>query len=171
MDKKLGSGEILECARRCKQHGIVPEFSFIFGNPIDPRRDVFETIDFLHRLKRVSPECEVLIFIYTPVPQPGYLFEDATRLGFRFPRTLEEWAEPAWVRFMSMKDPQTPWLPAGPARADHGLRAGREEPFPDRHRHPFHGAVPRAAEGPVVLALGDAHLRPALRAEARASAR
>jgi radical SAM superfamily enzyme YgiQ (UPF0313 family) len=113
MDKKLGSGEILECARRCKQHGIVPEFSFIFGNPIDPRRDVFETIDFLHRLKRVSPECEVLIFIYTPVPQPGYLFEDATRLGFRFPRTLEEWAEPAWVRFMSMKDPQTPWLPAG----------------------------------------------------------
>jgi radical SAM superfamily enzyme YgiQ (UPF0313 family) len=113
MDKKLGSEEILECARRCKQHGIVPEFSFIFGNPIDPRRDVFETIDFLHRLKRVSPECEVLIFIYTPVPQPGYLFEDATRLGFRFPRTLEEWAEPAWVRFMSMKDPQTPWLPAG----------------------------------------------------------
>jgi radical SAM superfamily enzyme YgiQ (UPF0313 family) len=113
MDKKLGSREILECARRCQQHAIVPEFSFILGHPIDPRRDVEETIAFLHRLKRVSPECEVLIFIYTPVPQPGYLFEDATRLGFRFPRTLEEWAEPAWVRFMSMKDPQTPWLPAG----------------------------------------------------------
>jgi radical SAM superfamily enzyme YgiQ (UPF0313 family) len=113
MDKKLGSGEILECARRCKEHGIVPEFSFIFGNPIDPQRDVEETIRFLYELKRISPECEVLIFMYTPVPQPGYLFEDATRLGFRFPRTLEEWAEPIWVRFMSMKDPQTPWLPAG----------------------------------------------------------
>lgn len=113
MDKKLGSEEILECARRCRQHGIVPEFSFIFGNPIDPQRDVEETIRFLYRLKRISPECEVLIFIYTPVPQPGYLFEDATRQGFRFPRTLEEWAEPSWVRFMSMKDPQTPWLPAG----------------------------------------------------------
>jgi len=111
MDKKLGSGEILECARRCQQHGIVPEFSFIFGNPIDPQRDVEETIRFLYRLKRISPECEVLIFMYTPVPQPGYLFEDATRQGFRFPRTLEEWAEPSWVRFMSMKDPQTPWLP------------------------------------------------------------
>jgi hypothetical protein len=55
----------------------------------------------------------VLIFMYTPVPQPGQLYADATRLGFRFPRTLEEWAEPRWVRFMSMKDAQTPWLPAG----------------------------------------------------------
>src|SRR5262245_31950382 len=113
MSKQLGTAEILECARRCRQHGIVPEFSFIFGNPVDPRRDVDESIGFIRRLKRVSPECEILIFVYTPVPQPGYLFEDATRLGFRFPPRLEEWAEPRWVRFMSMKDPQTPWLPAG----------------------------------------------------------
>jgi pyruvate-formate lyase-activating enzyme len=113
MDKKLGSEEILECARRCRQHGIVPEFSFIFGNPVAPERDVEETIRFLYRLKRISPECEILVFIYTPVPQPGYLFEDATRLGFRFPRTLDEWAGERWVKFMSMKDPQTPWLPAG----------------------------------------------------------
>jgi len=113
MSKPIGTDEILACARRCRQHGIVPEFSFIFGNPIDPTRDVEETIAFLHRLKRVSPECEVLIFMYTPVPQPGQLFADATRLGFRFPSTLEEWAEPRWVRFMSMKDAQTPWLPPG----------------------------------------------------------
>lgn len=111
MQKKLTSDEILDCARRCRRHGIVPEFSFILGNPVDPERDVEETIRFLYRLKRVSPECEVLIFLYTPVPQPGDLFEDATRLGFRFPRELEEWADPRWVRFMSMKDPQTPWLP------------------------------------------------------------
>jgi hypothetical protein len=113
MQKQLGSAAILECARRCRQHGIVPEFSFVLGNPVDPRRDVEETIRFSYRLKRVSPECEVLIFVYTPVPQPGALFEDATRLGFRFPSRLEEWAEPRWVRFMSMKDPQTPWLPPG----------------------------------------------------------
>jgi pyruvate-formate lyase-activating enzyme len=111
MSKQLGTREILECARRCEAHGIVPEFSFVMGNPIDPERDVEETIEFMYRLKRASPRCEILIFIYTPVPQPGYLFEDATRLGFRFPASLEEWAEPNWVRFMSMKDPQTPWLP------------------------------------------------------------
>jgi hypothetical protein len=113
MSKQLGSAEILECARRCEQHGIVPEFSFVLGNPVDPRRDVEETTAFLYRLKRVSPRCEILIFVYTPVPQAGALFEDALRLGFRFPGTLEEWAEERWVRFMSMKDPQTPWLPPG----------------------------------------------------------
>lgn len=112
MAKQLGSGEILECARRCRRHGIVPEFSFVLGNPIDPERDVEETIRFSYRLKQASPECEILVFLYTPVPQPGQLFEDATRSGFRFPATLAEWAEPRWVRFMSMKDPQTPWLPA-----------------------------------------------------------
>ncbi|PYQ52518.1 MAG: B12-binding domain-containing radical SAM protein [Acidobacteria bacterium] len=110
MCKQLRTAEILECARRCRQHGIVPEFSFALGNPLDPERDVEETRQFLYRLKRVSPECEVLVFVYTPVPQPGALFEDATRAGFAFPSTLEEWAEPRWVRFMSMKDPQTPWL-------------------------------------------------------------
>jgi radical SAM superfamily enzyme YgiQ (UPF0313 family) len=113
MDKGMDSGEILECARRCRLHGIVPEFSFVLGNPADPRRDVEETIDFSYRLKRISPECEILVFVYTPVPQPGALYEDATRLGFRFPSRLEEWAEPRWVRFMAMKDPQTPWLPPG----------------------------------------------------------
>jgi pyruvate-formate lyase-activating enzyme len=110
MSKQLTTAEILDCARRCRQHGIVPEFSFVLGNPLDPERDVEETRQFLYRLKAVSPRCEVLIFIYTPVPQPGALFEDATRAGFAFPSSLEEWAEPRWVRFMSMKDSQTPWL-------------------------------------------------------------
>jgi anaerobic magnesium-protoporphyrin IX monomethyl ester cyclase len=111
MSKQLSTKEIEECARRCEAHGIVPEFSFVLGNPVDPEVDVEETIRFLHRLKGVSPRSEVLLFIYTPVPQPGELFEGATRQGFRFPQRLEEWAEPRWVRFMSMKDPQTPWLP------------------------------------------------------------
>jgi anaerobic magnesium-protoporphyrin IX monomethyl ester cyclase len=113
MSKQLGTAEILACAHRCEQHGIVPEFSFVLGNPVDDGRDVEETIEFLYRLKKTSPSCEVLLFVYTPVPQPGALFEDATRLGFRFPSRLEEWAEDRWVRFMSMKDPQTPWLAAG----------------------------------------------------------
>ena len=113
MSKPVATAQILECARRCEAHGIVPEFSFVLGNPVDPERDVWESVDFMYRLKEVSPRCEILIFMYTPVPQPGALFEHATREGFRFPATLEEWAEPRWVRFMSMKDPQTPWLPSG----------------------------------------------------------
>jgi radical SAM superfamily enzyme YgiQ (UPF0313 family) len=110
MSKQLRTSDILECARRCRVHGIVPEFSFVLGNPLDPERDVEETAAFLYRLKEAAPRSEILIFLYTPVPQPGTLFEDARRLGFRYPETLEEWADERWVRFMSMKDPQTPWL-------------------------------------------------------------
>jgi anaerobic magnesium-protoporphyrin IX monomethyl ester cyclase len=113
MSKPVPTQQVLECVRRCEAHGIVPELSFVLGNPIDPAQDVRESIDFMYRLKELSPRCEILIFMYTPVPQPGALFEEAGRRGFRFPETLEDWAEPRWVRFMSMKDPQTPWLPAG----------------------------------------------------------
>jgi radical SAM superfamily enzyme YgiQ (UPF0313 family) len=141
MDKGMDSGEILECARRCRRHGIVPEFSFVLGNPADPRRDVEETIDFSYRLKRISPECEILVFVYTPVPQPGALYEDATRLGFRFPSRLEEWAEPNWVRFMSMKDPQTPWLPPGLRERIAGFELVVKSRFPTATDIRFSGPV------------------------------
>lgn len=130
MDKKLSTEEILECARRCRQHGIVPEFSFILGNPPDPEADVTETIAFMRRLKAVSPACEILIFLYTPVPMAGQLFADATRLGFRFPASLEEWAEPRWVRFMSMKDPNTPWLSRALSERIHDFELVIKSRFP-----------------------------------------
>lgn len=115
MSKKHGAAEVMACAERCRAHGIVPEFSFVLGNPVDPKRDIEESIDYICRLKQVSPESEILLFLYTPVPQKEGLYADSVDSGFRFPETLAEWAEPRWVRFMSMKDPQTPWLD-GPLR-------------------------------------------------------
>lgn len=101
----------LSLVERMKSYGIVPELSFVLGNPPDPAEDIEATIQFIRRLKQVNPATELVLYIYTPVPQEGsVLLDEATRLGFRFPETLEDWASPEWAKFSMRRDPSTPWF-------------------------------------------------------------
>ena len=56
-------------AERIRQFGIIPEFSFVIGNPRDPERDTRETLEFIRKIKRINPDSEIIIYHYTPVPQ------------------------------------------------------------------------------------------------------
>lgn len=108
---RSGTEMTLALVERMKRYGIVPELSFVLGNPPDPADDIDKTIQFIRRLKRINPATELVLYIYTPVPQEGsILLDEATRLGFRFPETLEEWASPEWARFAMRRDPGTPWF-------------------------------------------------------------
>jgi anaerobic magnesium-protoporphyrin IX monomethyl ester cyclase len=101
----------LAIVERMKHYGIVPELSFVLGNPPDPAADIEATISFIRKLKKVNPATELVLYIYTPVPQEGsILLDEATRLGFRFPDTLEQWASPEWAKFSMRRDPSTPWF-------------------------------------------------------------
>lgn len=114
MDKHFTTEQVLELTRKCKQHGIIPELSFVLGNPPEPRREIEETIRFIYRLKEIYPEVEILIFLYSPVPQEGTeLFELARQAGFCYPRKLEDWTMDRWVDFGTLKRPRTPWLTEG----------------------------------------------------------
>lgn len=112
MDKggTLAPGQTLELAARMKSYGVVPEFSFILGNPPDPEADVRETIEFIRRVKGVNPESEIVMYHYTPVPLAGELFDAATALGFRFPETLEEWIGDKWQDITRRHSAHMPWL-------------------------------------------------------------
>jgi radical SAM superfamily enzyme YgiQ (UPF0313 family) len=100
----------LEIARRTAEHGIVPEFSFMLGNPPDPEADARQTMGFIRRVKRVNPAAEIILYLYTPVPLAGELYEQAKARGFRFPETLEEWIDPAWAEFSQRRSSRVPWL-------------------------------------------------------------
>jgi hypothetical protein len=116
MHKDLALEETLEAARRFRSYGVVPEFSFVLGNPVDPETDVRESIEFIRKLQAVNPACEIIIYKYTPMPVSGELFQGATERGFRYPDTLEEWLTERWQSFSLMRDPRTPWLPPELAR-------------------------------------------------------
>jgi anaerobic magnesium-protoporphyrin IX monomethyl ester cyclase len=98
---------------KMKQYGIVPEYSFVLGNPPEPMRDIEITFDFIRNLKELNPAIELILYTYTPVPADaaaGDLYKRAREAGFKFPETLEEWTESPWREFALRRRPNTPWL-------------------------------------------------------------
>lgn len=109
MKKGITTEQTEEVAKRLRRHGIIPEFSFVVGNPKDPERDTRETIAFIRKLKRLNPASEIIVQHYTPVPNHGNMYGGIDDV-MSFPATLEEWATPKWFNFTVRETPHMPWL-------------------------------------------------------------
>jgi radical SAM superfamily enzyme YgiQ (UPF0313 family) len=114
---KSGTALTLAIAEKMKRLGIVPEFSFVLGNPPDPMSDIDVTLKFIRKLKAINPASELILYLYTPVPQEdSELYEAAKRAGFKFPETLDEWANNQWENFALRRSPDLPWIAPTPHR-------------------------------------------------------
>ncbi|HEY3291332.1 MAG TPA: radical SAM protein [Anaerolineae bacterium] len=100
----------LAIARKMKDYGIVPELSFVVGNPPDPQADMNHTKEFIRKVKQINQAAEIILYMYTPVPLAGELYEQARAQGFRFPETLEAWVSPEWISFSQRHSAHMPWL-------------------------------------------------------------
>jgi anaerobic magnesium-protoporphyrin IX monomethyl ester cyclase len=101
----------IELAQRMRHYGIVPEFSFVLGSPPDPMRDMQDTFEHIRAIKKVNPSTEIILYTYTPVPMDGSpMYAEASRLGFAFPSTLDEWVSDAWRRVDLRRGDGIPWL-------------------------------------------------------------
>jgi radical SAM superfamily enzyme YgiQ (UPF0313 family) len=99
----------LEMAKKSKAWGIIPEFSFVLGNPPDPEADIVENIAFIRTIKELNPASEIILYMYTPTPG-GHMYEEAVAQGFKYPDTLDEWVSPEWASFSRRRNPHTPWV-------------------------------------------------------------
>jgi radical SAM superfamily enzyme YgiQ (UPF0313 family) len=125
MHKGTRAEHTLEVTRRCREHGIIPELSFVLGGPEDPEGEIETTFEFIRKLKRINPESEIILYFYSPTPQRRRGAAErnlerttgAVRLpvldrygpnGPALPSTPEEWAQPQWVRWVCHED--APWL-------------------------------------------------------------
>jgi anaerobic magnesium-protoporphyrin IX monomethyl ester cyclase len=110
-----------QVARLCRENGVIPEFSFVLGGPDDPEGETENTLEFIKRLKTIHPECEVILYFYTPTPRREAASERTRELGLRLPiqerygpegpglpTTPEEWTEPQWIEYVCHRD--APWL-------------------------------------------------------------
>jgi radical SAM superfamily enzyme YgiQ (UPF0313 family) len=107
---KASAALALELAARMRSYGVVPEYSFVLGSPPDPLGDLAQTFEFIRRLKRINPATEIVLYTYTPVPMDGTLYTEASRLGFSFPKTLDEWASDEWRELMMRRGAGIPWM-------------------------------------------------------------
>jgi radical SAM superfamily enzyme YgiQ (UPF0313 family) len=109
MQKGITTEQTSLVASRMRQYGIIPEFSFVIGNPNDPERDTNATLRFIRKIKRLNPASEIIMYHYTPVPQRGAMYGNIDG-QISFPTTPEEWATKQWMDFTLRIDPNTPWL-------------------------------------------------------------
>ena len=119
--KGTRSDQTLEAIEACRRHGVIPELSFMLAPPQDPEGETERTFEFIRAIKRAHPATEVMIYIYTPLPQrPGSKYAAAVRMQNEmrdcagrpvvFPQTADEWAEPQWLGYWCHQD--APWLSA-----------------------------------------------------------
>ena len=109
MNKGTTTDQIVHAAAKCGEHGIVPEFSFVFGDPDDPEHEIDNTLAFIRRLKAINPAMELISYFYTPTPQRKSTYGNVNPTA-NTPQTLEEWIEPEWLDWMTHENPHTPWL-------------------------------------------------------------
>lgn len=109
MQKGITTEQTLTMARRTREFRIIPEFSFVVGNPNDPERDTRETLRFIRRIKRINPDSEIIVQHYTPTPQRGAMYGDVDG-KISFPDTPAEWASKKWMDFTLRIDTSAPWM-------------------------------------------------------------
>ena len=120
MKKGSRVSHTFEAVRLCRAHGVTPELSFVLGGPEDPEGEIEKTFELIKGLKAVHPECEVILYFYSPTPQrdpAAATTKNAVRLptlstygpeGPPLPTTPEEWTAPRWIRYVCHQD--APWL-------------------------------------------------------------
>src|SRR6185437_3229527 len=74
MNKQITSAQTLELARRIREFDIIPEFSFVVGDPSNPEEDTRNTIHFVRKIKRLNPGAEIIVQHYIPVPNPEGMY-------------------------------------------------------------------------------------------------
>jgi len=109
MQKGITTAQVMEAARRSRQHRITPEFSFVFGDPDEPELEIETTLSFIRKLKLINPDMEMVTHFYTPMPQRQNTYGQIDPLAGT-PTILEEWTAPEWIRWMTFEDPNVPWL-------------------------------------------------------------
>jgi radical SAM superfamily enzyme YgiQ (UPF0313 family) len=132
MNKGTTTAQILEVARRTREHGIIPEFSFVFGDPDEPDAEIDNTLRFVRRLKRANPAMELISYFYTPTPQRSGTYGEVDPLSGT-PARLDEWIEPAWVDWMTHVNPQTPWMSRAARQRVEDFETVLKSRFPSVH--------------------------------------
>jgi anaerobic magnesium-protoporphyrin IX monomethyl ester cyclase len=109
MNKGITTEQIMMTAAKTREHGIIPEFSFVFGDPDEPELQLENTFAFIRKLKAVNPAMELISYFYTPTPQRQGTYGDVDAHD-GVPETLEEWIKPEWVAWMTHENPRLPWF-------------------------------------------------------------
>ncbi len=90
--KGITPDEIVNSAKACLKHGIIPQYSFMIGLPGEERSDMMLTLKLIDRLVKLSDQVQILgPQAFRPYPG-SQLFAECIKSGWQAPSSLEEWS-------------------------------------------------------------------------------
>ena len=92
IQKGINPQEIINSARLCLKHDIIPQYSFMIGLPGETKKDMMMTLDLIDELTALSEKVQILgPQAFRPYPGSP-LYEECIGAGWQEPKFLEEWS-------------------------------------------------------------------------------
>jgi radical SAM superfamily enzyme YgiQ (UPF0313 family) len=107
--KDITIAQIINAVKQCKKHGILPKGFWMMGAPGEEISDIKKTLSLIWKLHKIDNNFSLSApGIYRPYPG-GELYEEAKRLGFKEPKSLQEWgSSDLYAGYLDSKS--LPWL-------------------------------------------------------------
>jgi radical SAM superfamily enzyme YgiQ (UPF0313 family) len=91
--KFISPEDILNSAKMCVRHGIIPQYSFMIGLPGEEKEEMMATLDLIDQLLKLGENVQILgPQAFRPYPG-SELYDECLQSGWRAPESLEQWAE------------------------------------------------------------------------------
>lgn len=110
IDKDITREQILNSARMCLNHGIIPQYSFMVGLPGEKREDVDQTISLIDDLLKLDKKVQILgPQAFRPYPG-STLYQECLESGWKAPESLEGWSSAILDEMSYLTPYQFPWV-------------------------------------------------------------
>ncbi len=110
IDKDITREQILNSARMCLKHGIVPQYSFMVGLPEEKREDTDQTISLIDDLLKLDKKVQILgPQAFRPYPG-STLYQECLKSGWQAPKSLEDWSSAILDEMSYLTPYQFPWV-------------------------------------------------------------
>jgi radical SAM superfamily enzyme YgiQ (UPF0313 family) len=92
IQKGITADDIINSARMCLRHGIIPQYSFMIGLPGETKKDMFLTLKLIGRLVALGDKVQILgPQAFRPYPGSS-LYKECVASGWQEPKSLDGWS-------------------------------------------------------------------------------
>lgn len=110
MKKGLKVESILKCVKTLSKYPIQVNLSFVMGMPSETKKEIYETIKFMKKIRKINKYAGPNANVLTPYPK-SEIMDSLIKEGLvNEPKTLEEWILPENQKIYTMRYMDKPWM-------------------------------------------------------------
>ena len=108
--KDIMPKDVINSAKLCLKHDIIPQYSFMVGLPGEKRDEMMETLKLIDELVKLSDKVQILgPQAFRPYPG-SELYQECLEAGWGEPETLNKWEETVKSELNYLNVQKFPWL-------------------------------------------------------------